>query len=416
MKRKYLIVLALSLVASCGKNSLLNLRKANPSSASNADSWNSQFNLAFKNDLYPLLTQNCGGCHAQSTAPFFASSNPDESAKAILDGNKIDFTKASLSRLVARMKQDRHNCGAPEKCDEIGEAISAKIEALLTKIPKKPGTELKNVSPELTFKNLVATDKHVISSPGFIVIEKESYGMPIKFEDSLSFVSFPATPTTVSYQAKIEAVSSLYIWARYRRADVGQLSAQFSYDDNQNRPQAITLTFGVKNTANKFEWVLLNTLTAGTANAFSNAKPQNLSLNVVGSSLDLDMLVVTDVDFLKTELKTPQIAREVLQFDLSTLGVPQGRIEIAVSVYDPTGSQSYLFEAPKYVGPGKVKIKGLKVLVNGKWNPVHSLFNVLDLVVGENEYLTERAMTVGKELGKDGDKFSLSFEEISKVE
>lgn len=416
MKKQFLIVLVVSFVASCGKNSFMNLRKNNHSSSSNTDSWNAHFALAFKGDLYPLLTKNCGACHAQSTAPFFASSNPDESAKAILDGNKIDFTKASLSRLVARMKQDRHNCGAPEKCDETGEAISAKIEAILSKIPKKPGTELKNISPELTFKNLVATDKHVISSPGFIVIEKESYGMPIKFEDSLSFVSFPTAPTTVSYQAKIEAVSSLYIWARYRRADAGQLSAQFTFENSQNSPQAINLPFNLKNTANKFEWVLLNTLTAGTANAFSNAKPQNLSLNIVGSSLDLDMLVVTDVDFLKTELKTPQIGREVLQFDLSTLGVPQGKIEIAVSVYDPSGSQSYLFEAPKYVGPGKIKVKGLKVLVNGKWNPVHSLFNVLDLVVGENEHLTERAMTVGKELGKEGDKFSLSFEEILKVE
>jgi hypothetical protein len=335
---------------------------------------------------------------------------------AILKGNKIDFSQASLSRLVLRMKEDRHNCGLPEKCDELGAVIGAKIAAILAKIPKKAGSENKNISPELTFSNLVTTDKHIVSSPGFIIIEKESYGMSMKFEDSLSFVSFPAAPTTVSYQAKIEATSSFFVWARYRRSDVGQLTAQFSFEDSQSTKQAINLPFTLKNTANKFEWCLLNTLTNGAAVAFQNAKPQSLLINLTGSSLDLDMVVITDIDFLKTELKTPQLTRNVLQFDLSTLGVPQGKIEIAGSVYDPAGSQSYLFEAPKYIGPGKIKIKGLKFLVNGKWNPVHSLFYALNLVVGDNEYLTERAMTVGKELGKDGDKFSLSFDEISKVE
>jgi hypothetical protein len=183
-------------------------------------------------------------------------------------------------------------------------------------------------------------------------------------------------------------------------------------------PQVKDLPFVLKNTANKFDWALLNPPINNTTppKPFENAKPQKITLNVSGSSLDLDMMLVTDIDFLKTELKTPKLSRDVLQFDLSNLGVPQGKIEIAVSVYDPTGSQSYIFEAPKYVGPGKIKIKGLKVLVNGKWNPVHSLFNVLDLVADANQFLTERAMTVGKELGKDQDKFSLSFEEISKVQ
>jgi hypothetical protein len=161
--------------------------------------------------------------------------------------------------------------------------------------------------------------------------------------------------------------------------------------------------------------VLLNTLTTGTANAFQNGKPQSLFLNLTGGSVDLDMLVITDVDYLKHG-GSPPLIRDVLQFDLSGLGVPDGKIEIAVSLYDPKGSQGYLFDSPKYIGNGKLKIKGLKVLVNGHWNNVHSLFNALDLTVNSNEYLSTQAMTVGKELGKEKDKFSLSFEEISKSE
>jgi hypothetical protein len=416
MKKFYWIILTLLFLQSCGKNSPLNLRKGSGSTtnSSNADEWTPKFNLEFKNELHPLLTQNCGACHSQVAAPFFASPNPEDSAKAILERKIIDFNKASLSRIVRRLKEERHNCGLAAKCDEVGDAINGKIEAILAKIPKKPGTELKNTTPELSLDQVVPVERRLVS-PGFIVIEKDSYGMLFKTEDAMNFVSFPATATTVSYQASIETVTGFYIWARYRRGDAGSLGVQFSYTNSSDAPVPINSSFTLKNTSNKFEWVLLNTLTTGTANAFQNGKPQSLLLNVTGASVDLDMLVITDVDYLKHG-GSPPLIRDVLQFDLSGLGVPDGKIEIAVSLYDPKGSQGYLFDSPKYIGNGKLKIKGLKVLVNGHWNNIHSLFNALDLTVDSNAYLSTQAMTVGKELGKEKDKFSLSFEEISKLE
>ena len=71
---------------------------------------------AFKNHVLPELQDSCGGCHADSQTPFFASSDVETAQRAIIDGGKVDFTDIAKSRLVLRLTKDNHNC--PTDCQE----------------------------------------------------------------------------------------------------------------------------------------------------------------------------------------------------------------------------------------------------------------------------------------------------------
>lgn len=91
-------------------------------------------NPSFQTTVYPLLRDNCSGCHAPNAAspqaPFFADANDMaaayEAAKA-----KMDLMTPENSRFVLRLRNEFHNCwtsgsgGCDADADEMRDAIIA---------------------------------------------------------------------------------------------------------------------------------------------------------------------------------------------------------------------------------------------------------------------------------------------------
>ncbi|WP_165373350.1 hypothetical protein [Sorangium cellulosum] len=84
---------------------------------------------AFKTTVYPLLRENCAGCHSTETraqAPIHADADPVLAHAYAL--TRVNFKKPVDSKLVVRMGIDRHNCFGRD-CKDASARMLAAVES-----------------------------------------------------------------------------------------------------------------------------------------------------------------------------------------------------------------------------------------------------------------------------------------------
>ena len=101
---------------------------------------------AFKDTLYPLLRQNCSGCHSTENktgsgaqAPLHA--DPDAALSHEYALTRVNFRDLSESKYVVRMAIDRHNCFAANcgvAAKMMLEALTAWRDRIADMIPEAP--------------------------------------------------------------------------------------------------------------------------------------------------------------------------------------------------------------------------------------------------------------------------------------
>ncbi len=70
----------------------------------------------FSSTLYPLLLENCAGCHSRSApttlrqSPYVADADPQFALTEIKSAKVVDLLTPTASRLVTKLFVDRHNC------------------------------------------------------------------------------------------------------------------------------------------------------------------------------------------------------------------------------------------------------------------------------------------------------------------
>ena len=99
-----------------------------------------------------------------------------------------------------------------------------------------------------------------------------------------------------------------------------------------------------------------------------------------------------------------------MTFNLNALAAgSNAQFKVDVSVYD---MYSYRLSNPRIMLPsGMLKVKNLKPLVNGNFNPQHSTYTIVDKNVTPNDgSLSGSSMIILKDQGEAFDKFSFSFE------
>jgi hypothetical protein len=97
---------------------------------------------AFVANVYPLTTQYCATCHAGSGPGFPHIANPDaETAfRAVIDNQKVNLLDPARSRLVERLRNDRHFCwnDCAMDADMMQAAIQAWADLVVTNTPPDP--------------------------------------------------------------------------------------------------------------------------------------------------------------------------------------------------------------------------------------------------------------------------------------
>jgi hypothetical protein len=286
----------------------------------------------------------------------------------------------------------------------------------LVKLVGSSATKLPNLTQQLSLSDAKFANR-VITNQGNIFIEaKDMSLLPLMTEGDKDFVRPTTSPVMIS--ANIKNAAAYSIWAYIRRGGTGNLNLSMDYQEHSDdrkanpSPKKLVATFpGLSDTKGNFEWVLLNRVNAANGKIDTyKMNGQNVNLELTGSNIDLGLLLITDIDYKKSPEGHPLAGENVLEFDLKPFNI-NGKLQIGAKIYDPKGSKSYLFSAPRYLGEGSVKFKGLKIVVNGNWNPIHSLFNAIDITTTHGQYLTSGAMVVAA--SSQEDRFALSFESIS---
>lgn len=103
---------------------------------------------AFEANVHPLTLQYCVQCHAGSGPGFPHVAHPDgETAfRAVIDNQKVNLLDPSRSRLVQRLRTDRHFCW--NDCATDADAMQAAIQIWADAVvvanpdPNDPGTEI----------------------------------------------------------------------------------------------------------------------------------------------------------------------------------------------------------------------------------------------------------------------------------
>ncbi|MGM0571410.1 LamG domain-containing protein [Marinobacter sp.] len=105
---------------------------------------------AFSTTVYPLLTSYCSSCHADGdTRPYLASGNVDTAYDAAR--SRMSLTAPFSSRLVERLRDDRHNCWN-DSCEASANEMESQIEALAATVTPS------NVDPDLVTSKALTLD------------------------------------------------------------------------------------------------------------------------------------------------------------------------------------------------------------------------------------------------------------------
>ncbi len=104
----------------------LTFQSESEQSALNSQGGSDNSSLAFQQTVYPLLRQNCAGCHGANQSPLFASANVNTAYSEVISTGKVNFDAPSTSRLVQRLSGDLHNCWG--NCDTNASLMLTKIQ------------------------------------------------------------------------------------------------------------------------------------------------------------------------------------------------------------------------------------------------------------------------------------------------
>lgn len=114
----------------------------------------------FSSTVYPLLTQYCARCHADSAAtpqsPFFASSDVDVAYAAVRP--KINLDTPASSRLVLRLRDEFHNCWSD--CSQNADDMESAIRDFAGRIP------VTQVDPALVLSKALTLYDGTVASGG----------------------------------------------------------------------------------------------------------------------------------------------------------------------------------------------------------------------------------------------------------
>lgn len=382
---------------------------------------------AFEQTVYPLTRSYCVSCHSEQE-PKHAHDDVAKAHDAVISGFKVNFANIPASRLVAKLRDDNHNCWG--SCSENAAEMQAAIEEWNQAI-KDSGTP--DTTPvdtavytnetdtmEMEFADSTNAPK---SNTVRLNVEAAMLKAPmalIRPAGSEAYLSVPnnnlATVTatdvnagTASMNFKVPTSGSYTVWGLvHAPADVDNLF----FVNIKNGAGTSVVTGGVRTwnvpVGTKFEWRQVpNTaanLVAGTNYTLELRQGED-------GARAAGFIVTSDTAFNGMEIG--DFFGVTLAFDLSQqLRTPGISFQIDVIDYD---LYSYKFSRPRIVSANStVYVKGVKLYVNDIYSPQHSTYTVVDKIVSSADPLiSPYSMIVIKDKPANGDQIKFSFDQLT---
>lgn len=374
----------------------------------------------FSKTVWSITKQRCSSCHGSIQQPLHGASDLSTAYNAVLDSHKVNFSNPASSRLVLKLRDENHNCwsncldNSNQILDQINLWVKGREEtSLVTSEPEvssnlttsESGTldDILNSNGNSGFINL-DTQAAMLQAPmtrgqsgDISFVHVDSKGSIKQSNDSsagMAFINF-SSMRTATYK----------MWALVN-ASSGSDDSFFMKVNNSNFAE-----WHIPRT-NGFEWKLVTNSTGmNPVNFFIPQGDSNrLEIRQREDGTKLAAVILTD-DFSQTPESFELGTSVTLAYDLSNMlnmGPSSVRLEIDCREFD---EYTYQFSKPRIITNQRVHIKGMKLLVNGNYNPQHATYNFVDKVISStNPNVSESSLLAIKENGNSADRFSFSFE------
>ena len=386
---------------------------------------------AFQRTVHPLVKEQCASCHATEAAaaiaPFFASADAVVAHDALITTQKVNFSAIDKSRLVLRLGADNHNCWT--ECSADAATMRAAIADWQAALPKE-GDEAAElpVTTSLGLGDIVKVEAPVTNPPGVVAFEAESAtltepmtainldgssggvvtGTPAGAGTNINTANATADDSLgrSTFTVEIETAGTYRVYGRIGAPSANNNSFYLRIDDGALQPWRFAATGG------QLQWDSADGVdAAGAPYEFDLAAgTHTVEVRQREEQSVLDMLVLaSDPNFDPINAVVSGGEVDVLTFDLEALtGIPAAELTVEVEDYSET---AYKFKNPRIVSSVPIKVKDLKILINDSYLPQHSVYTVIDKVATpEDGLLSPFALVALKDLGSDGDQFSVRFE------
>lgn len=375
--------------------------------------------IAFRKTVYPITYNYCINCHS-STQPLHASRNITIAHNSVIDQVKVNFANIPSSRMVAKLRDENHNCWSDCETDALQMQLAIE-EWHKARIASAPVEE---VPEDLTL--VTAQTRPLAQEFSDSTNPAKSKTVRLKMQDSV----------LINGMLKASDEYGTYIW----RPNDGQNTV---FQNNNTTTPSATLNVGIREAGVYKIWGLANApdtnddsiyfRVPAPSGAFKtwtnpvssvtkwNSLPDTYNLGAGNHTLEFrmrkdglkvyDLIFTADPNFDGTEVG--DYIGVTLSFDISTLvNLPGAKFLIDVSDYD---LYSYKFTKPRVITTSQnIRVKGVKILVNDFYNPQHSTYNFLNVVVSPtSNLLSNSPLVVIKDKGMDVDKISFTFDELS---
>ena len=373
----------------------------------------------FSTTLWQITKNRCASCHGSIQQPLHGSSNVTTAYNAVIDGHKVNFSNPATSRMVLKLKDENHNCWS--NCAENSNEV-------LAEVTKWANSRSANASADDTESTSLTTSEsktleESISSDGdmgMIKLDPLSAMIQAPFargtSGDVSFIHAPGTGVLrnsndnragMAYFNFSSMKTAQYkLWA-YVDAKAGNDDSFFIKVNNDNYTEwHIDETSG-------FEWRMVTQSTGKNAKSFFIAQGDSNRLEVRQreDGAKISNIILTDNLDEQASESFDLGARVTYSFDISSmlnLGVGSAKLEVDCREFD---EYTYQFSNPRIVSSRSIRVKGMKLLINGNYNPQHATYNFVDTVTTPgSSSLSEYSLVAIKENGVAADRFSFSFD------
>lgn len=388
---------------------------------------------AFEEILRPKLNDYCGTCHGVETAPKMATDNALASLVALEEAKKIDYVNPAASRIVQRLSVDGHNCWGQcsDNTTEMLDALKAFVEKLKAAGALPPVEKLKqtdmvafNTAVDGPATQLEGTYVQLATSGGAV-----SGAMTIKSDDPDELItsymsSLPVAPATtaslgsVTYTFDVTVAGTYTVWAKIKSATNANNQLRVSVDGA---------------TA-----VLWTTITSGTDWMWDGLRPAGAAVNgtvlptpqvlTVGShTITISTAAGGRVD---TRFNSVALSSLTNNFQGGLVATPSKVIKVPLKNFAPDKNAFLTAEVKEYNAKTKtiqirnlrvitdkqIKIKGIKPLINGVFDPRDATYTTLSVDVAPNTagtLISGAPLILAGDGGFATDKLSFSIDEVN---
>ncbi len=380
---------------------------------------------AFSKSVYPVLRARCVSCHGGSQTPLHASSDINIAFDAVINSSKVDFTNTANSRLVLKLRNENHNCWG---------TCTSNADEILTQVNKwkslTAGTagDIANTTvsgnttkDSMTISTALDPNSNGAATNITLMAEASSIKAPmvIAQENGTTYVWTPAnagikdltstTAGTAILNFSVAATDFYKVFMYVNAASASSDSVYVKMAGSDYKEWTIGTTTGymwkeVTNTPQKLE----------TEFYLTGSKSYQLEIRQKEPGVKISKVVLTSDLTYDPGAMAKVNQKATLSVSLADLtGISDSYFDIDIEEFD---LYSYKLTNPKIRTSKDIKIKKLKVLVNGNFNPQHSTYLTVDKTVTKTDsVLSTYSMVLLKDKGPEFDKLSFSFEVIDAV-